>query len=728
MNPSDLLEESLRTIDKMDGDPLGRELYRRANPSLDELLAEDEQLNERVFRAGDLRMDVTPNHIKVTQVYRGGSDELGRYLGKDAMDRWEKEIKDLERAGEKEMARNLSDLLKQARGMSESVQIDEASKADKLSKAWGDWDLKTIKRMDILDTKLMQDLERVMELDPDQWTKKDHDIQRIAGERLKSAVDTLRKLKSESDESAHQLGEGVVYSGEDVQKQYRDKIAPAVTGMKAIASKRESREAVKGDVHLAELRRLAEDELHEAAKKIQRLVEKGDYSSLYDVVTDTLKLFPSKTNRLLGDMDRAGLKRLAEKLADYRQAIWHMKNMLEDVLKESVQLSEARKITVRDLERTMGNVVRPDEPGALEELAKELNRGANKRKVDDLMQKANDVLEGFGVEALQPEDAWVDNYWRDTVALYVNMGSTYAPTVVYDTETGDFMVTSWGDFLEGWEQEQVEAVLIDGEIVTEARRIRRAIKRGKGSVRKLVRQKRTSAKKKRKSKRYRKSAKGRLAKFRRKLKDKYSAAKKKAKAITKRAQKRYYGRSMGDDEVDGMSEESVDILNRIESELEESAPRYTEPSARMTPWFGGVTKLNDPGTLGYDRDTTTAPRATIEFGSPIMPYLDNLSLSGELALKLAEMSRDEVVADRLVEFAMHCDEMVRDVRENGYTDRDYDGIRSAAHEASGIATDALRQFEELGYFEEGKGRAPKAKKAAGRGEKKIHRKGEEEDE
>ena len=87
--------------------------------------------------------------------------------------------------------------------------------------------------------------------------------------------------------------------------------------------------------------------------------------------------------------------------------------------------------------------------------------------------------------------------------------------------------------------------------------------------------------------------------------------KKKAAERTKKAQKRFYGK--------GMASESMSLLDRIDDEINEGL-------VRTTPVFGGVTPLSDPGTLGYARDTSTAPRMTVKFGAPIMPYLDNLSL------------------------------------------------------------------------------------------------------
>lgn len=68
-------------------------------------------------------------------------------------------------------------------------------------------------------------------------------------------------------------------------------------------------------------------------------------------------------------------------------------------------------------------------------------------KVDDILDMANDLLDGHGVEAIRG-DYHVDNYYHDIVGLYVNMGDTYNLTLLYDTDRGKFYVTTMGDWVE----------------------------------------------------------------------------------------------------------------------------------------------------------------------------------------------------------------------------------------------------------------------------------------
>lgn len=66
-----------------------------------------------------------------------------------------------------------------------------------------------------------------------------------------------------------------------------------------------------------------------------------------------------------------------------------------------------------------------------------------------VMEALNKVLDCHGVEGLTPDGAIYP------IGCYLNTGDTYSPTVVLD-EDGAFHLTTWGDFLEGWESEQAE--------------------------------------------------------------------------------------------------------------------------------------------------------------------------------------------------------------------------------------------------------------------------------
>jgi hypothetical protein len=69
------------------------------------------------------------------------------------------------------------------------------------------------------------------------------------------------------------------------------------------------------------------------------------------------------------------------------------------------------------------------------------------RWLDKALEAANEILGTYGVEAIQSETSWVP-YWMDIVALYLNAGDTYNPTLLYNRLTGTLNLTTYGDFVE----------------------------------------------------------------------------------------------------------------------------------------------------------------------------------------------------------------------------------------------------------------------------------------
>jgi hypothetical protein len=60
----------------------------------------------------------------------------------------------------------------------------------------------------------------------------------------------------------------------------------------------------------------------------------------------------------------------------------------------------------------------------------------------------NEILSGYGVESVTVENMWINSYYQNICATYVNLGDTYMSTVLLDHITGKFVITSWGDFYE----------------------------------------------------------------------------------------------------------------------------------------------------------------------------------------------------------------------------------------------------------------------------------------
>lgn len=58
----------------------------------------------------------------------------------------------------------------------------------------------------------------------------------------------------------------------------------------------------------------------------------------------------------------------------------------------------------------------------------------------------NEIMEGYGIEAIKDNQS--SRYYSDTGLMYVNMGDTYTPTVIYDTRKSQWIVASWGNIVE----------------------------------------------------------------------------------------------------------------------------------------------------------------------------------------------------------------------------------------------------------------------------------------
>ena len=64
------------------------------------------------------------------------------------------------------------------------------------------------------------------------------------------------------------------------------------------------------------------------------------------------------------------------------------------------------------------------------------------------LEALDELLRTCGVEPIRIEGAWIDRYYMDIVASYLNVGETYATTLLLDHEEQRWRLTSWGDFYE----------------------------------------------------------------------------------------------------------------------------------------------------------------------------------------------------------------------------------------------------------------------------------------
>jgi len=93
-----------------------------------------------------------------------------------------------------------------------------------------------------------------------------------------------------------------------------------------------------------------------------------------------------------------------------------------------------------------------DAPKESARIARILNGAHGSRGVTNALEEVDKIIGGHGIEAIRGE-SYRGGYYGDIVGLYVNMGDTYNATVVYDTETGEFELTTWGDWVEQHQDE-----------------------------------------------------------------------------------------------------------------------------------------------------------------------------------------------------------------------------------------------------------------------------------
>lgn len=93
------------------------------------------------------------------------------------------------------------------------------------------------------------------------------------------------------------------------------------------------------------------------------------------------------------------------------------------------------------------------DPESIDAVGDWISQCYHKPRHDALVMFAlNHVFDCHGVEPVRLEGEWVDSYHGDIVATYINTGDTYASTIVLDSESGEYLLTSYGDYVENLSQ------------------------------------------------------------------------------------------------------------------------------------------------------------------------------------------------------------------------------------------------------------------------------------
>lgn len=86
----------------------------------------------------------------------------------------------------------------------------------------------------------------------------------------------------------------------------------------------------------------------------------------------------------------------------------------------------------------------------IEQKIAEWNSKPDRTKIDANLELANEMLNGSGVEVGRDSNL-NDRYFGDIEYIFVNMGSSYIPTVIYDVKDGKYFYASTGDHIESKE-------------------------------------------------------------------------------------------------------------------------------------------------------------------------------------------------------------------------------------------------------------------------------------
>lgn len=103
------------------------------------------------------------------------------------------------------------------------------------------------------------------------------------------------------------------------------------------------------------------------------------------------------------------------------------------------------KVSVATLKKFFGRDLSETDAVALRAVLAAVNVNDG-RSVQSALETADRLIDAHGVEAIRGK--YVDRYYGDIVAEYVNVGDSYAGTLLFNTVTKKFSLTSWGDFVE----------------------------------------------------------------------------------------------------------------------------------------------------------------------------------------------------------------------------------------------------------------------------------------
>lgn len=126
-------------------------------------------------------------------------------------------------------------------------------------------------------------------------------------------------------------------------------------------------------------------------------------------------------------------------------------NLIKDLTKKKVDTEEWVKMTSKKTAQSSNEF---KELGLEDNQIDELINLIDKNDVNGALDFANRAMRQFGVETIKDHNG-------DVVAEYINTGDTYNTTLLYDHTLDQFEVTTWGDWLEKFERDELTNYISD---------------------------------------------------------------------------------------------------------------------------------------------------------------------------------------------------------------------------------------------------------------------------
>ncbi len=158
------------------------------------------------------------------------------------------------------------------------------------------------------------------------------------------------------------------------------------------------------------------------------------------------------------DTNDKGFIKLAQKLAD--KDIIELKDFGKNDIqikkgknypKNFKSLYESKGVTVAEIDKAFRDI----DTDTAKEVKKLMVYPGSASKAETNIEKIDKLIEHHGVEVIRGEDVH-DSYFQDAIALYSNSGDSYAPTIIYDIEDKEYLLTTVGDYQEKKEKEGIK--------------------------------------------------------------------------------------------------------------------------------------------------------------------------------------------------------------------------------------------------------------------------------